>query len=160
MLHGYDMAVRAELHIERALCTVKHRIPLDLGQILHGLSAVGADGIFRVLHPVGKAANGVHIVAGSAVKQGHRCFGQHKRIFGECLIVLWPDIAFYPLRPVKELRGKDLHAAVQGKAVEGGAFQEAHAVGTAGGCQNIVKVTEIIFRLLKMKLKIMQLLMG
>ena len=41
VLHGHDMAVRAELHIERALRTVKHRIPLDLGQIFHGFPQWG-----------------------------------------------------------------------------------------------------------------------
>ena len=46
VLHGHDMAVRVELHIERTLRTVKHRIPLDLRQILHGLPTVGA-GIFQ-----------------------------------------------------------------------------------------------------------------
>ena len=93
MLHGYDLAVRAELHIKRALCTVKHRIPLDLGQVLHGLPTVGAGRIFRVLHPVGKAADGVHILTGRAVKQGHRRFAQYKGIFGEGLVVLGTDIA-------------------------------------------------------------------
>ena len=43
MLHGYDLAVWTEFHIERALRTVKHRIPLDLGQIFHRFPAVGAD---------------------------------------------------------------------------------------------------------------------
>lgn len=42
VLHGHDMAVRAEFHIERALRTVKHRIPLNLGQIFHRFPAVGA----------------------------------------------------------------------------------------------------------------------
>ena len=95
------MAVRAELHIERALRTVKHRIPLDLGQILHGLAAVGAGGIFRVLHPVSKASDGVHILAGRAVKQGHRRLAQHKGIFGKGLVVLGPDIAIRLLCAVK-----------------------------------------------------------
>ena len=81
VLHGHDMAVRAELHIERALRTVKHRIPLDLDQILHGLAAVRTGRIFRVLHPVAKAADGVHILAGRTVKQGHRRFAQHKGDF-------------------------------------------------------------------------------
>ncbi len=72
MLHGYDMAVRAEFHIERALRTVKHRIPLNLRQIFHWLAAVGAGRIFCVLYPVGKAADGVHILPGRAVKQGRR----------------------------------------------------------------------------------------
>ena len=79
MLHGHDMTVRAEFHIERALRTVKHHIPLDLGQILHGLAAVRTGRIFRVLHPIGKAADGIHILAGRTVKQGHRRFAQHKR---------------------------------------------------------------------------------
>ena len=63
MLHGYDVAVWAELHIERALRTVKHRIPLDLGKILHGLAAVGTGRILRVLYPVGKAADVVSSTA-------------------------------------------------------------------------------------------------
>ena len=124
MLHGYDLAVRAELHIERALRTIKHRIPLDLSQILHGFAAVGAGGIFRVLHPVGKAADGVHILAGRAVKQGHRRFAQHKGIFREGLVVLGTDIAIRLLRPVKELGGKDFHSAIQGKTVKGWTFDK------------------------------------
>ena len=68
MLHGYDLAVWAELHIERPLRTVKHRIPLNLGQIFHGLAAVGADGIFRVLYSVAKTADGVYILTGAPIK--------------------------------------------------------------------------------------------
>ena len=41
-----------------------------------------------VLHPDGKACDGVHIVAGGAVEQGHRRLVQHKGIFSESLIVL------------------------------------------------------------------------
>ena len=142
MLHGYDLAVRAELDVERALRAVKHRIPLDLSQVFHGLSAVGAGGVFRVLHPVAKAADGVHILAGAPVKQGHRRPAQHKGIFGEGLVVIGTDIAVHPLRAVKELGGKDLHAAVQRKAVEGGAFQKSNAAGAAGGGEDSVQPQE------------------
>ena len=124
MLHGYDLAVWTEFHIERALRTVKHRIPLDLRQILHRFPAVGTDGIFRVLYPVGKAADGVHILTGRAVKQGHRHLAQHKGIFREGLVVLGTDIAIRFLRPVKELGGKDFHAAIQGKTVKGWTFDK------------------------------------
>ena len=81
VLHGHDMAVRAEFHIERALRTVKHRIPLELGQIFHRFPAVGAGRIFRVLYPVGKATHRVHILAGRTVKQGHRRFGTAGRLY-------------------------------------------------------------------------------
>ena len=81
MLHGYNMAVRAELHIKRSFRTVHQGIPLDLGQIFHGLSAVGTGRIFPVLHPVGKTADGVHILAGRAIKQGNGRFPQYKTVF-------------------------------------------------------------------------------
>ena len=136
------MAVRAEFHIERALRTVKHRIPLDLRQIFHRFPAVGADGIFRVLYPVGKTADGVHILAGRAVKQGRRRLVQHKGIFREGLVVFGTDIAIYLLRPVKEFGGEDLHAAIQGEPVEGGAFQKSHTVGAAGSGQDAVQPQE------------------
>ena len=101
MLHGYDLAVWTEFHIERALRTVKHRIPLNLRQILHGLTAVRTGRILRILNPVGKAADGIHILAGRAVKQGHRRFAQHKGIFREGLVLLGTDIAIRLLRAVK-----------------------------------------------------------
>ena len=142
MLHGYDLAVWTEFHIERALRTVKHRIPLDLRQILHRFPAVGTDGIFRVLYPVGKAADGVHILTGRAVKQGHRHLAQHKGIFREGLVVLGTDIAIRLLRSVKEFGGKDLHAAIQSEPVEGGAFEESHAAGAAGGSQDTIQPQE------------------
>ena len=139
MLHGYDLAVWTEFHIERALRTVKHRIPLNLRQILHGLTAVRTGRIFRVLYPVGKATHRVHILAGRTVKQGHGRFAQHKGIFREGLVVLGTDIAIRFLRPVKELGGKDFHAAIQGKTVKGWTFQESHTVGAAGGSQNTIQ---------------------
>ena len=149
MLHGHDLAVRAELHIERALRTVKHRIPLDLCQILHRLPTVGTSGIFCILHPVAKAADGIHILTGRTVKQGHRRFAQHKGIFREGLVVLGTDIAIRLLRAVKEFGGKDLHAAIQSEPVEGGAFEESHAAGAAGGSQTLTAgggrmITEVI----------------
>ena len=101
MLHGYDLAVWTEFHIERALRTVKHRIPLNLGQIFHRFPAVGAGRIFRVLYPVGKATHRVHILAGRTVKQGHGRFAQHKGIFREGLVLLGTDIAIRLLRAVK-----------------------------------------------------------
>ena len=133
------MAVRAEFHIERALRTVKHRIPLNLGQIFHRFPAVGAGRIFRVLYPVGKATHRVHILAGRTVKQGHRRFAQHKGIFREGLVVLGTDIAIRLLRSVKEFGGEHLHAAIQGKPVEGGAFQKSHTAGATGGSQDAVQ---------------------
>ena len=109
------LAVRAELHIERPLRTVKHRIPLDLGQILHGLPAVGAGRIFRVLYPVGKAARPCsHPGRPRRKTRGTGASPQHKGIFREGLVVLGTDIAIRLLRPVKELGGKDFHAAIQG----------------------------------------------
>ena len=142
MLHGHDLAVRAELHIERALRTVKHRIPLDLCQILHRLPTVGTSGIFCILHPVAKAADGIHILTGRTVKQGHRRFAQHKGIFREGLVLLGTDIAIRLLRAVKEFGGKDLHAAIQSEPVEGGAFEESHAAGAAGGSQDTIQPQE------------------
>ena len=103
MLHGYDVAVRAEFHIERSLRTIHQSVPLNLSQILHGLSTVGAGGVFPVLYPVGKAADSVHILAAGTIEQGHRHFAQHEGIFGESLVVLRPDIAVHLSRPVKEL---------------------------------------------------------
>jgi len=63
------------------------------------------------------------------VKQGHRRFAQYKGIFGEGLVVLGTDIAVHLLRPVKEFGGKDLHAAIQRKAVEGGPFRNPTQLG-------------------------------
>ena len=48
------------------------------------------------------------------------------------------DIAIRLLRPVKELGGKDFHAAIQGNTVNGWTFQESHTVGAAGGSQNTI----------------------
>ena len=103
---------------------------------------MGTDGIFRVLYPVGKAADGVHILTGRAVKQGHRHLAQHKGIFREGLVVLGTDIAIRLLRSVKEFGGKDLHAAIQSEPVEGGAFEESHAAGAAGGSQDTIQPQE------------------
>ena len=139
MLHGHDIAVRTEFDIKRSLCAVIHRIPLDLGQIFHGLTTVRASGIFPILYPVGKAAHRVYILAGRAVKQGDGRFAQHEGIFSESLIILGPDIALHLFSSVIEFGREDLHAAVQGKAVERGALQESYAIGTAGGRQNTVQ---------------------
>ena len=100
---------------------------------------MGAGRIFRVLYPVGKATHRVHILAGRTVKQGHGRFAQHKGIFREGLVLLGTDIAIRLLRAVKEFGGKDLHAAIQSEPVEGGAFEESHAAGAAGGSQNTIQ---------------------
>ena len=99
---------------------------------------MGADGIFPILHPVGKAADDVYILAGSTVEEWHRRFSQHEGIFEEGLVLLRSDVAVDLLRSVKQLGGQDFCVTVQGKAVEGRTFQKADTVWTAGGGQNPV----------------------
>ena len=102
------------------------RYPIEFGQGIS--SAFRSAGKWYIPHPVpvGKASYRIHILAAGTVEQGHGRFAQHKGIFREGLVLLGTDIAIRFLRPVKELGGKDFHAAIQGKTVKGWTFQESH----------------------------------
>ena len=102
MLHRNNLALWAELDIEGSFRAVHHSIPLDLRQIFHGFVAVWASGIFRILHPVGKASYRIHIFTSRTVKQGYWCFTQYKGIFSEDFVVLQSHIAIHLFRTVKE----------------------------------------------------------
>ena len=74
LLHGYDLAVRAELHIESVPSrAIKHRIPLDLeGQILMGFApSRGGRGRYipRPLHPVSKKPPMEFIILAKAARR-------------------------------------------------------------------------------------------
>ena len=103
---------------------------------------MGADGIFRILYPVAKTADGVYILTGAPIKQGNRRFAQHKGILGEGLVLLGSDITIHLFLPIKKFRRKDLHAAVPSEVIEGGAFQKSHTAGAAGGSQDTIQPQE------------------
>ena len=137
MLHGYDMAV-PQNSIERALCAVKQRIPLNLGQILQ-TSRNGAGRIFWRPVPSWQSHPWCSHPGRPRRKTGTGVLPNTKGIFSEGLVVPGPDIAVHLLPPRQRVRRKDLHAAIQGKTVEGWTFQKSHTAGAAGGSQDAIQ---------------------
>ena len=72
MDHGGDLAIRTEFDVQRSLRVVGKRCPLNLGQILHRTSTIGALDVFTVLYPVGESSNRVEIIRKSSVKRRNR----------------------------------------------------------------------------------------